>query len=300
MVGHCVLVSGTLLEIAHHVSDSRLCGGLSSFFLNFVHLVEVLFSARVELSSKALLGLEWPGLTPADVADFEPTAHCGMHYSLTWSIHLLKSIESHVVQVRCTVEVPFLISHHLLKQVIPPGFPLFFLKQKVVGGCYLIVLVILNVGDCLVEIAVGRDPRGDEAVLYFREELVDHGDSVLADDNAFHVLDLDDVVPFVAPYLGNGQSGGGVGVQNSFDQVFGGLRDKTWDQKVAVQDLFVQLACVWVFEGEVSAGHSVQNDSAAPDIRIETVVLLACDHFGRGVTRASARSFQSFVFFINV
>lgn len=60
-VGHGMFVRVVILEIRHHVCKSSLSSRFSSLFLYFVHLLKVFLGRWVELGSKALLCLKWPG-----------------------------------------------------------------------------------------------------------------------------------------------------------------------------------------------------------------------------------------------
>lgn len=60
----------------------------------------------------------------------------------------------------------------------------------------------------------------------------------------------------------------GVGVQNFLDQVLAAGRDEAGDQVVTVQYLFVQSISIWIFKRQVTAGHSIKDDAAAPNIRV--------------------------------
>lgn len=51
-----------------------------------------------------------------------------MHHDLTWSLNFLQAIEWHVVKVARTVQVSFLVPHHLLKENVPTRFSLLFLE----------------------------------------------------------------------------------------------------------------------------------------------------------------------------
>ena len=90
-----------------------------------------------------------------------------MHHNFAWSLNLLKTIERHIVQIASTVQVSLLVSHDLLKEDITTGLSLLFLKQQIVSGGNLIVLVVLNVSYGLTQIAIWADARCCKAVLYF-------------------------------------------------------------------------------------------------------------------------------------
>ena len=91
-----------------------------------------------------------------------------------------------------------------------------------------------------------------------------------------------------------------VSIQNFLDQIFAGFRNETWNQKVTVQDFLVELACVGVFERKVATCHGVQDDAAAPNVRVETLVSFTCDHFRSGIAWTATCSFEHFTLLIHV
>ena len=92
----------------------------------------------------------------------------------------------------------------------------------------------------------------------------------------------------------------GVSVQNFLDQVLAGSGDEAWDQVVTVQYLFVQSISIWIFKRQVATGHSIKNDAAAPNIRIEAIVPLSSNHFWSCIARTSTCCLQSLSFLIGV
>lgn len=48
-------------------------------------------------------------------------------------------------------------------------------------------------------------------------------------------------------------------------------------------------------EGELATEHDIEDDSAGPDVRLGTAVLLAQSDFWRGIVRTAARCLQPFV-----
>ena len=164
-----------------------------------------------------------------------------MHHNFSGSLHFLDAIERKVIKVAGRVEVPLLVPHDLFEKVVAAGLTLAFLEQEVVCRSNLVVFVVLNVRHSLVQVAVGRNPTGREAVLDLREELVDHGDSVLADHDAIHFIGLDLVVPLVISYVREGHPCCRICVQNFLDQILAGFANEPWDQEIAVKNLLVEL-----------------------------------------------------------
>lgn len=52
-----------------------------------------------------------------------------MHHNLPRRLYFLQAIEWHVIQVAGTVQVPLLVTHDLLEEVVSSGLPLLFLEQ---------------------------------------------------------------------------------------------------------------------------------------------------------------------------
>ena len=223
-----------------------------------------------------------------------------MHHDLSWSLDLLQGVQRDIVEVARAIQVPLLVAHHLLEEVVSSSLPLLSLQEQVVSRRDLVVLVVLNVSDGLVQVTVWADARGREAVLDLAQELFDHWDSVFANHNALHLYGLHLSVPLVSPNVGHHETLRRVGVQNLSDQVFRCLGDHSWDQIVAVEDLFVELARIGVFKGKITASHGVEDDATAPNIRVKAVVFLSSDHFWSGIARTSTSSFESLALLVHV
>ncbi len=80
-----------------------------------------------------------------------------MHHNLTRGLNLLKTVEWHVVQIACTVEITLFVAHHLLEEMVSARFALLFLEEKIISGSNLIMLIILDISYGLTQIAVGID-----------------------------------------------------------------------------------------------------------------------------------------------
>lgn len=52
-----------------------------------------------------------------------------MHHDFAWSLHLLQAVKSDIVEVACAVQIPLLISHDLLEQIVTTSFSLLFLQE---------------------------------------------------------------------------------------------------------------------------------------------------------------------------
>lgn len=93
-----------------------------------------------------------------------------------------------------------------------------------------------------------------------------NGDLVSAHDNAFHLHGLNLLVPLVLAHIRDFVPFLRICLQHFLNQIFVLRRNKPRNYKVARQNLLVQLIRVWVLEGEVAAGHRVQDDAARPDV----------------------------------
>ena len=162
------------------------------------------------------------------------------------------------------------------------------------------MFVVLDVSDGLVQVAVWADARGGKAILDLAQELFDHRDSVFADDDALHFYRLHLSVPLMRSDICNYEPLLWVCVQNFPDEILCCLRDYTWDQVITVQDLLVQLAGIRVFERKITASHSIQNDTTAPNIRVKAVVLLSSDHLWGSIARTSAGCFEGLSLLVHI
>ena len=132
-------------------------GGLSSFLLDFVHLLQVFLGGRVQFGAESFLRLEWASLRLRYLIHFESASHGGVHHDLARSLDLLQGVQGDIVEVACAIEVPLLISHDLFKENISASLALFLLQQEVVSRGDLIVFVVLDVSYGLAQVAIGTD-----------------------------------------------------------------------------------------------------------------------------------------------
>ena len=149
------------------------------------------------------------------------------------------------------------------------------------------MFVILDVGDCLIQITVWAYARGGKTILDLAQELFNNRNSVFANDDTLHFKRLYLSIPFVGADVIHEESLLRICVEDFPDQVFGSFRNYPWDQIVAVQNLLVQFTCVWIFKRKITASHSIKNNTTAPNVRIKTVVLFTGDHLRCGVTRTT-------------
>lgn len=70
------------------------------------------------------------------------------------------------------------------------------------------------------------------------------------------------------------------------------VTEMVWHEKLAGDDLLVELFGGLVLEGKVAAEHHIEYDAHRPHISHETVIALAVDHLGWRVTGTSTRSLQ--------
>ena len=122
-VCHGMLVSSACLEVLHHVCQPCLSCGLCPFLLDLVHLFKVLFRRLIQFLVDSF---SWHGssFTLGHVVHFKPTSKRRGHGSLAWSRHLLDAVQLYLVEVAGAVQIPFLVSHDLLKQVVSASLSL--------------------------------------------------------------------------------------------------------------------------------------------------------------------------------
>ena len=156
------------------------------------------------------------------------------------------------------------------------------------------MLVVLNISYRLLEGVLA------ELVLQLEQNLLNDRDSIFPHNDPVHLILLHLLEPVVIPYILNSEASGWVCVQDLLDQVLAVLGDETRDEVVAVEDFFVQLIGIRIFEGKIPARHRVQNDPATPDITIQAMVSFSSDHFRGSVARTTASSFQCFALFVSI
>lgn len=141
-----------------------------------------------------------------------------MHHNFARCLDLLKTVQSDVIQVACTVEISLFVSHNLLKEVITASLSLLFLKQQVVCRCNLVMLVILNIRYSLCQVTIRANSGSVETVLDFAKEFFNYGNSIFTDDNSFHFIWFHLTVPFMTSYVSNSKSFNWVGIKDFLNQ----------------------------------------------------------------------------------
>lgn len=73
------------------------------------------------------------------------------------------------------------------------------------------------------------------------------------------------------------------------------LRKEFWYFEITGEDLFVQIRCLRVLEGQEPADHGVENDAAAPNVGLKSKILLSSDHLWSCIARRPTSRFQLFL-----
>lgn len=130
-------------------------------------------------------------------------------------------------------------------------------------------------------------------LLHFADDGLIHRNLVLADDDAFRRIGSAQLVePLRLPDLLQFETLLRVRIQDSFQQFLALVRKHFGGFVLASDDFFIEFVGIRIFEGEVAAEHSIEDNAAAPDIGAETLVLLACNHFWGSVAGTATRSFE--------
>ena len=103
--------------------------GLSSFLLDFVHLLQVFLRGRVQFGTESFLSLKWASLRLRYLIHFESASHRGVHHDLAWSLDLLQGVQGDIVEVARAIQVPLFVAHHLLEEMVSARFALLFLEE---------------------------------------------------------------------------------------------------------------------------------------------------------------------------
>ena len=91
-----------------------------------------------------------------------------MHDDFARRLNFLQTVQRDVVQIGGRVEVTLFVVQHLLEEHVSAGLSLLTLEQQVVRRGDLVVLVVLDVGDRLTQLAVGANAGRCKAVVDFR------------------------------------------------------------------------------------------------------------------------------------
>lgn len=89
--------------------------------------------------------------------------------------------------------------------------------------------------------------------------------------------------------------------QEPFNQVFAFWTDHILRNSVlSIHDLLVKHTCFRIFKGQVPTDHGIKDHTTTPDISVQPLVFLACDHLRSCVTGTSASCFEELVRFVSV
>ena len=104
-------------------------------------------------------------------------------------------------------------------------------------------------------------------------------DWVLANVDSVVFTNFDLLIPGVGTDSVNRESLLWVGAEDFSDQVLARLTHKVGYLVFSIQDFVIQLIRLGVFKREETANHSIDDDSTAPHIRRQAIILLASNHF---------------------
>lgn len=156
------------------------------------------------------------------------------------------------------------------------------------------MLVILHKCSCLLEIFTMK------MLLEHVEELWNDRNAIFTDNNTFHLHGADPCVPVMLSNVSYGDTFWWISVQNLFYEIFAFDREWRRYREVTGKDFLVEFICVWIFEGQEAASHCIKDDAAGPDIRGESIVLLASNHLWSCIAWTAACSFKKTTFAIGI
>ena len=81
-------------------------------------------------------------------------------------------------------------------------------------------------------------------------------------------------------------------IKDFCNQISAVRADEIRDSVVSVQDFLVQHVSFWVFKRQISADHSVEDDTTRPDVGGQAMVVLTGDHLRRSIARTATRRLQ--------
>ena len=85
------------------------------------------------------------------------------------------------LEIACAMHILILVESNLLKDIVLARDPLFLLQEQVVGGCHLIMFVILHINCRLLKIFA------IEMLLECLNKLGNDGDPIFADNHSLHL-----------------------------------------------------------------------------------------------------------------
>lgn len=189
------------------------------------------------------------------------------------------------INQRALLSLPyFFLPWNFRIEVLYFGLPLHLFLQQIVHGCDMVMTIVDNISSCL---------NGIKVILLhsFYHCFVGHY-LVLANDYPLGLIFyLGQIIPLARPDLGDFKSCLRVNIENIAEDISGLSSQKFGHLKLASNNFLIQDAGVGVFKREIAAKHSINDNSAWPDVHVNAFVSLACDHFGSSVARWPACCF---------
>ena len=113
----------------------------------------------------------------------------------------MQRIQRYIIEIGGAIEIPLFVSHNLLEEVIAASFTLLLFQKKVISRRDLVVFIVLDIRYSLAKVAIWADARRVEAVLDLAREFFDNRHSVLSNNNSFHFVWLNLIIPLMGAYI---------------------------------------------------------------------------------------------------
>ncbi len=170
-----------------------------------------------------------------------------------------------------------------------------FFKQQVIRRCAVIMPVGFDTFLCKLILKAKLD-------CLFEDLIIDRN-SVISDNDSIREVNSRrrHIPPSVFSDLFNVKSFGGISVQDISQHVLGVFRQEFRNLIFACQYFLIQLGRLRIFKWQTPTQHSIQDNTAAPNINHDSLIsIFTLNHFRSSITRRPTCCFKPFIFPISV
>ena len=169
------------------------------------------------------------------------------------------------------------------------GIPLVLLIDEMIGSRDVIVSVSFEASDGILLFELKVANKATQEILCVRHLLESREKAWLTRFRCEVFLRLPHVD--VVSDLRDAYASIWVGVQNFADEVLALGGQKLRHLVIGAHDLFVEVRRLWVFEGQVTGNHGIENNSGTPDVCLKSVIPFPSDHLREQTERIRTYEF---------
>ena len=167
------------------------------------------------------------------------------------------------------------------------------LKQQVVWSCHMIMFVGVDTFYSVIFLEVILDQE--------IQDLDIDGNLRKTDKNSTSDFLMRDLVePRVLPNVRDLKALFWVSIKNICNEISWILWHKLRNSIISIEDFLVEICCVGVFEGKVTANHRKKDYTTAPNVHVGTQISLSSYHLRGCIARRATSGFQCLSCFVGI